>query len=261
MTELLDSISSTLAQRAVDLCRDILGPRLVGVYLHGSAVSQGLRPDSDLDLLIVSTEPLEAAERTRFLAGLLDLSGRYPRKPSDPRCLDVLAVSTTELETPTYPAASQFIYGEWLREGFETGATLVPFVDPVVTLLLAQARGEAVALFGPPFAGLAGAIPAFDVRRALADTLPDLLDSLVGDERNVLLTLARMWRTAVIGDFVAKDVAAEWAAPQLAEPACAVLLDAARAYQGQIVDDWSGRRQETQVTADTLRDLVIQALR
>jgi Domain of unknown function (DUF4111) len=118
-----------------------------------------------------------------------------------------------------------------------------------------------VARFGPPFATLAGEIPAADVRRALADTLPELLDSLVGDERNVLLTLARMWRTAVVGDFVGKDVAAEWAAPHVAEPARSVLLDAGRAYRGELRDDWATRGKEARHTADTLRDLVLQTLR
>jgi predicted nucleotidyltransferase len=257
---ILDGESAALAERSVALCRDALGTRLVGVYLHGSAVTQGLGPQSDVDLLVVAADPLDAAERGALLEGLLRLSGRYPRAPSDPRCLDVLAVTRTELAAPAYPAACQFIYGEWLRAGFEAGEPLAPFADPVVTLLLAQARGEALPLFGPPLVTLAGEVPAADVRRALADSLPELLDSLFGDERNVLLTLARMVRTAVVGDFVSKDVAAEWAAPQLEDPARSVLLEAARAYRGEMLDDWATRQQEARATADTLRDLVLQTL-
>src|SRR5690606_2336620 len=44
---------------------------LVGAYLYGSAVSSGLRPDSDVDLLLVTQRSLTAAERADLTAVLL----------------------------------------------------------------------------------------------------------------------------------------------------------------------------------------------
>jgi predicted nucleotidyltransferase len=41
-------------ERVVELVREVLGPDVLGVYLFGSAVLGGLRPESDLDLLAVS---------------------------------------------------------------------------------------------------------------------------------------------------------------------------------------------------------------
>src|SRR5690606_9050832 len=95
-------------------------------------------------------------------------------------------------------------------------------------LVLAQARQRALSLFGPAAAELLPAIAAADVRRAMRDALPALLADFSGDERNVLLTLARMWRTAVVGDFVGKEVAALWASERLEGP-IAETLRAARA--------------------------------
>jgi hypothetical protein len=37
-------------ERVVELVREVLGPDVLGVYLFGSAVLGGLRPESDLDL-------------------------------------------------------------------------------------------------------------------------------------------------------------------------------------------------------------------
>src|SRR5690606_18364981 len=74
--------------------------------------------------------------------------------------------------------------------------------------------------------------------------LPALLDSLEGDERNVLLTLTRMWRTLATGDFVPKDAAAGWAVARLPAEHAAVLATARDAYLGIRRDDWSARRQE-----------------
>jgi hypothetical protein len=76
-----------------------------------------------------------------------------------------------------------------------------------------------------------------------AAALPSLLDNLIGDERNVLLTLARMWRTAT-GEFVTKDAAAEWAISRLPEQIAEVLICARDAYLGRTKDAWKTHQTE-----------------
>lgn len=79
------------------------------------------------------------------------------------------------------------------------------------------------------------------------ESLPGLIEGIKGDERNVILTLARMWLTVTVGEISPKDVAAEWAIPQLPKEH-ATLLDLARkAYRGEYVDNWEGL--ETEVIA------------
>ncbi|MDQ0373940.1 aminoglycoside adenylyltransferase domain-containing protein [Cellulomonas humilata] len=53
------------------------------------------------------------------------------------------------------------------------------------------------------------AAPVADLRRSIDDSLEPLLDGLVGDERNVVLTLARMVVTLETGAIVSKDVPPE----------------------------------------------------
>lgn len=248
------------AETLVATAKELFGPDLVGVYLHGSIVSGGLRPQSDLDLLVVVSTPVPEATRRELLARLLSLSGRYPRSPEDPRCLEVLVLLATQLAAPDYPAHCEFMYGEWLRRDFEQGEMPSPFAGPVITLLLAQARSEACALCGPPLPEILSDISQADVRRAMQDSLPALLNDLTGDERNVLLTLTRMWRTAAIGDFVAKDVAAEWAALRLPADLAELVMEAARAYRGEVRDDWRQRQAAARETADHLSREVLDAL-
>lgn len=67
---------------------------------------------------------------------------------------------------------------------------------------------------------------------------------MVGDERNIILTLARIWYTVLTGDIVSKDEASKWLIPQL-PPEKAVTLDAAhRAYLGLAEDELDNRPQE-----------------
>ncbi|MCF7647438.1 DUF4111 domain-containing protein [Bacillus subtilis] len=82
--------------------------------------------------------------------------------------------------------------------------------------------------------------------------LPSLVEGLHGDERNVLLTLARMLYTATTGQFTSKDHAAFWAMALLSESSADVLSYARSAYLGEITDSWSEHRIESAALADNL---------
>lgn len=248
------------AQRSIPLLERHLGDALIAVYLHGSAVGGGLRPRSDVDILAVVDRPTTPEIRRRLVADLLEISGIYPAPPGAARPIELTIVLLSDLQPAPYPARIEFMYGEWLRADFETGGSVDPSVSAGHTLLLAQARREAKALQGPALTELLHPLPDADVHRAFAGALTDLMPELVGDERNVLLTLARMWYTLTTGDFVAKDVAAHWASAQL-PPAPAALLETARGgYLGTVTDTWEGREREARELARLLQSRITPLL-
>ena len=79
-------------QSALLILRRRLGDALLGVYLHGSAASGGLQPQSDIDLLAVVQSELTESQRNGLLLDLLHLSGRHPAVPGRARCLEVMAL-------------------------------------------------------------------------------------------------------------------------------------------------------------------------
>jgi predicted nucleotidyltransferase len=208
---------------------DILGHNLVAVWLHGSALTGMLRPQSDIDLMVVLSHELTENQRDTLLAALMDLSALHPRGPDDPRCLEVIGFRMGDLGQTCVAARAEFLYGEWLRMGFLAGQRLDPIEKPDNILMLAQARAKSMALVGPPASELIPEIPRELVRGAMQAALPELIEGLIGDERNVLLTLARMWHTVSTGAFVLKDEAAAWAIPQIPEQDTALLELARRA--------------------------------
>lgn len=124
--------------------------------------------------------------------------------------------------------------------------------DPNVAVLLTSAREDSRPLLGPRLASLVDAVPRGDLDRAVLDAVPDLLDDLEGDERNVLLTLARVVHTLRTGAVVPKDVAAAAVAGSLA-PADRDTLDlAAAAYRGEAAADWAGRADAVASLRDAL---------
>jgi len=240
------------AIRALPVLHRCLGDSLLAAYLYGSAVDGGLRPMSDIDLMAIVDRPMTAESRQLLATELLRISGRYPPKPGDPRPLEVIVFQQADLSPPAFPARREFLYGEWLREAFETGVVPEPAANADSTLVLAQARLTAKAVIGPPPAELLPAIPSADIRRAIGGALPALLGDIEGDERNVLLTLARMWHTLATGAFVPKDVAADWAIPRL-PAASGTLLGLARdGYLGTQIDDWQSRQPQARKLAEEL---------
>ncbi|MFQ8430093.1 aminoglycoside adenylyltransferase domain-containing protein [Amaricoccus sp. W119] len=246
---------------AVDALGDVLGDDLLAVYLHGSAILGGPRPQSDIDLIAIVGAPVTAERRDRLLSVLTALSGRHPTHPGGPRPIEVMVFLRRDLTPPPFPARAEFVYGEWLRDAFVRAPDRSgPVSDPENTLILAQARLFARPLIGPPAAALLPEIAPYLIRRAMRDALPALVEGLAGDERNVLLTLARMWRTAVTGEFVTKDAAAAWAVARMPGEEAEALDLARRGYLGTAADDWSDRRGAAREAADFLRARVSEVV-
>jgi streptomycin 3"-adenylyltransferase len=195
----LSSRQTEQVRRTINAMQEILGRALLAVFLHGSATTTGLRPESDIDLLAMIDRPMSERERKALLTDLLHLSSRLPGAVDDPRRLEVMVIIAAPRKLRDYPARAEFIYGEWLRN--EGAGLPMPGRSAENTLILAQTGRNAVVLFGEDAAGYLPKIAAEDIRQALEDAIPPLLDWLHGDERNVLLTLARMGWTTSTGEF------------------------------------------------------------
>jgi streptomycin 3"-adenylyltransferase len=226
---------------AVDaVLHDVIGDALLGSYLHGSAVAGGLRPRSDLDVLVVITGRL--GDPRALVARLLDVS-RPPGVDPSVRPLEVTIVAKGAISPWRYPPEREFQFGEWWRERFQAGdaEVLRPTRDPDLALLIEAARAADVPLAGPPARDSLPDVPAADLARASLDSLPGLIRTVDGDTANVVLTLARVWRTVSIGDLVPKDVAASWALERIATEHRDVLEHARDVYLGVVAERWSDR--------------------
>lgn len=197
--------------RTVGLVRDVLGPELLGAYLHGSAVLGGLAPASDLDVLAVTRRSLEERSRRTLLEGMLEISGLSPTV----RPVELTVVVQSEVRPWRYPPAGDFLYGEWLREELQASGPPRPEPMPDLALVLAVVLAGDHPLTGPPAAELLDPVPHADLVRASVQGIPELLDELADDTRNVLLTLARIWTTLATGEIRPKDAAADWALSRL----------------------------------------------
>jgi aminoglycoside 9-adenylyltransferase len=229
--------------QVLNIIQSSLGSSVAGVYLFGSSVIGGLRPHSDLDILVAVEQPLSEATRWMMVADLMKISGGGANGGLA-RPVEVTVVNLSDVVPWRYPPRNELVYGEWLRAEFEANRIPSPAFDPDLAVVLTKVSNNSLAMLGPGARELFDPIPIEDLHRAIAESLPTLICGLRGDERNVLLTLARMWVTLATNEIVSKDVAAQWVLDRLPPEHGAVLDLARRAYLGECSDDWAHREKE-----------------
>ena len=216
----------------------MLGEDLVGMYLHGSAVLGGLRPHSDIDLIVVSKRRTSTDEKRRLVVLLLELSG-WGGSIGRPLELDVVVQS--EIRPWRYPPTFDFHFDELLREDFEKGE-LEPWPTPtnqdlasVITMALV---GDA-ALYGPPPTEVFDPVPREDYIAAILRDTGTVDEYIDRDTRNVVLTLPRIWSAIATDEVHSKDSAATWALEHLPDEHRPVLQRAQAIYRGEAQDSWN----------------------
>ena len=186
-----------------------LAPSVVAVYQYGSAVLGRLRRFSDLDVLVVVDSPTTIEQRRQLVAEIMPVSGSRGTRLAG-RPVEVTVVLQGVIR-PWRPGQEQeFQFGEWLRREYEAGLVPEPRVEHDLAPLLATVLTASVPLIGLPAQEVIDPVPHHDLVESMRRAVPSLVAELEADTTNVLLTLARIWRTKDSGLIVTKDEAASW---------------------------------------------------
>ncbi|GIH08438.1 nucleotidyltransferase [Rhizocola hellebori] len=186
----------------------------------------GLKPASDVDIMVVSEHSLDDRERRALVDGLAPISGsRVAARP-----VELTVVVQAQVRPWRYPPTCDFLYGEWLRDQIAASGPPQPEPMPNLAIMIPMTLAGDHPLSGPPPAELLDPVPPGDIARGCVDGIPDLVGDLPGDTRNVLLTFARIWATLATGEIKSKDAAADWALARLPAPDRPVLEHAKQLY-------------------------------
>ena len=210
MSEKVPAEISVQLSQALNVIGRHLESTLLAVHLYGSALDGGLKPYSDIDLLVTVAAPLNEAVRQALLVDLLEVSAS-PGQNKALRALEVTIVVRSDIVPWRYPARRELQFGEWQRKDILAGIFEPATIDADLAILLTKAKQHSIVLAGSAAKDLFISVPESDLFKALADTLKLWnFAARLGDERNVVLTLSRIWYTAATGKIAPKDVAATW---------------------------------------------------
>lgn len=256
MNSVPPDIARQLAEARAVLERHLAG-NLRAIHLFGSAVDGGLKPHSDIDLLVTVDSPLGEAGRRALYLDLLAVSA-WPGASSVHRALEVTLLVLGDVLPWRYPARREFQFGEWLREELEREQFPEPELDHDLAIILSKARAHSLCLAGPPAAELFAPVPRQDFEQALRDTAAqwNTPEDWEGDELTVVLALARVWLSLCTGEIASKDTAADWALARLPAQHRPALAAAKDAYLGRAPDRLAERGEEVEAFVRCVRGLL-----
>lgn len=104
-----------------------LAATLDTIHLFGSAIDGGLKPDSDIDLLVTVSAAPNDSLRQALMLDLLKVSSP-PGDGGTWRPLELTVVARSEVVPWRYPARRELQFGEWLRHDILSG-TFEPAVS------------------------------------------------------------------------------------------------------------------------------------
>lgn len=237
-----------------------LGSAIFAVHLFGSAVDGGLKPESDIDVLVTVRTPPTEGTRQALMKALLGVSAPsgVGAQQGGLRPLEVTVLAQSDIVPWRYPALRQMQFGEWLRDDLQSGRFESPMQDHDLAILLTKARQHSLALRGPDACAVFERVPPADLRQALLDTVAqwETRDTWIGDERNIVLALARLWLTAATGAIATKDGAADWLLQRIPAAHRRLLADAKAAYLGQARDNLASRSLDVDAYIQHARSVV-----
>lgn len=230
-------IPETIATQVALACEVIqhhLAANLLALHLYGSALDGGLKPHSDIDLLVLVARHPDAVTLRQLQRALLPISAPSGQHPTL-RALEVTVIARDEVIPWRHPARRELQFGEWLRQDILADTLEPPTQDPDLAILLTKARQHSIALHGPDITELLPPVPERDFQQALADTLKmwNTAEDWFGEEANIVLTLARIWYSAQTGSIAPKDVAADWLLERLPQRHHPIVTQARQVYLGQ----------------------------
>lgn len=239
----------------IEISKTIIGSPMKAAYLFGSAVAGGLKRDSDLDIFIIADRNLSEYEKKQLIEAFMKISGKIGNQENK-RYLEITVVNEMDLSPWQYPPKQNLLYGEWLREHFEKGYIPGKDNNPDLVLILKQLLHSHHILYGEAPEKFIPEIPHRDVKQAVRDTLTDLTENYVGDERNTILTLCRMMVTVKTGAVLSKDEAAKKIMENIPEEHYHLIEKACLSYVGEYDDKESYNIGEMTSLVDYLKSSI-----
>lgn len=251
----LNDIEQQQIEKAQALITQSLGDNVLAVYLYGSSVEDGLQPYSDIDLLVVVNQSLRIDERSSLMQGFLTISA-FPQSSEIYRALEVTIIVHSDVNPWCFPPKRELQFGEWLRDEIIAGLYGQSEYDADLVILLTKVRKLSVALIGESVQNLLPIVPIEDLFRTLEETLQiwQEPEDLIGDERNIILTLARILFSRESGEIIGKSQAAQWLLPKISGKHAEVLQLAHNEYLGLAVVDWSIKLEEVEAFVQFIKE-------
>jgi predicted nucleotidyltransferase len=222
--EQINQLSSSFAR--------LLAEQLIGIYLHGSLAMGSFNPHrSDLDLLVVTTDPMSLTIKREIAETLLRLS-------QQPHPVEISFLAQDQLRPWRYPTPFDLHYSEAWRDrcthelvsGAWQAWNRAEHHDPDLAAHFTVLNARGICLRGEPVEVIFPPVPADDYRASLAMDIHESLDAIASNPVYTILNCCRTYAYLRGGHIFSKEEGGRWALGMLPAGIRDTVLSALAAY-------------------------------
>ncbi|GAC1463605.1 MAG: DUF4111 domain-containing protein [Ktedonobacteraceae bacterium] len=213
----------------------LLQGNLVGVYLHGSLALGGFKPErSDIDLLVVTGQPIEPDTKREIIALLLRVS-RFPSP------VEISFLVEKDIFPYKNPLPYDLHYSEKWRDQLQQDVRNEEWkhwsdtiqYDPDLTAHLAVLQQHGICLYGKPVAEALPAVPEQDFRAAISKDVLEAAEKRLRDPIYFVLNACRVLAYMREEKILSKDAGGEWALTNLPVQFHTLIQQSLALYRGE----------------------------
>ncbi|MBQ8368560.1 MAG: DUF4111 domain-containing protein [Clostridia bacterium] len=192
------------------MSQDVLGSRLTGVYLHGSAVMDGFNPvTSDLDLIVVIDGEIIDAEKRDFIRETVRMNASAPEKG-----IEMSVVQLSACRKFMHPAPYELHFSPshldlWNRDPEEYLRKLHG-TDPDLAAHFTVIRRYGRVLTGAPIDDVFGDVPREDYIASILFDVENAYADILVHPTYMTLNLCRVLAFLRDGEVLSKKSGGEW---------------------------------------------------
>lgn len=219
-----------LLSRFTEMCREILGENLTGVYLHGSAAMDCFQPEiSDLDLLVIVDTDVPDGVKAEFMEHVVCLNEKGPGKGME------LSLVKREFCNPfVYPTPFELHFSEahleWYKRNPREYVEKMRGTDKDLAAHFTITRKFGVCLWGAEKEDVFGDVPAEAYRDSILYDMENAGEDILTNPLYVTLNLCRVLGYLREELVLSKKSGGEWGLIHLPERFHTLLCEALRCY-------------------------------
>ncbi len=220
-----------IIEKYVNHSAEILGDKLAGIYLHGSAAMDCYQPKkSDLDFMVVVREDLADDEKRAYMDMVLELDAEGPAKGIE------MSIVTMDVCDPfVYPTPYLLHYSRmhtaWYRRDPEDYIRKMNGTDPDLAAHFTVIRNRGRCLYGLPVPEVFGEVPEADYLDSIRSDVAGAEEEITDNPMYLILNLARVLAYVKEKKVLSKQEGGEWGLGSLPEEYHPLIRSALREYR------------------------------
>lgn len=219
-----------LLVRFVDLNREILGKKLVGVYLHGSSVMDCFNPkESDLDLLIVVNDVISDDIKMKYMDMMVRLNEEAPAKGIELSIVNKRVCNPFVYPTP-FDLHFSISHLDWYKNNPEDYVQKMKGTDKDLAAHFTIINHRGKVLYGQEIKEVFGEVSKQDYFDSIWFDIEGAQEDILDNTMYITLNLARVLAYQKDNFILSKKEGGEWGLSNLPEKYHPLIISTLKEY-------------------------------